>query len=350
MQKRIVIFGRFSVYFLLFFVFFFQKASAEGEDSLQQAQPPEGSYSAELRQRIDKYGLSGNWIKKLAWLKEAVEYDAQISSLHQEILSLRGDTYQPKIEKIKQSLLSSRNASKGSSRGLDESILQLQNDIDEKLNRLLDTARKADQAKLQQDARYKLYEAEGKITEYKSQLSNLKMEIGVIDSLQKAFSDRVAKLDEYINKSGEIAGSSEEKIKEIFDLFDDEKAKEATFYVKGLLEQMKKVHKYVKTDALQSFDAEQVSLSKAIEELNSKTNQIREGFSKVSAEIVSIEKIVDGMVVSFESDGSGDSSDGQVVSAAPKPAKRSDKPGFLSRAFNFISIFFNMILGLLGLY
>ena len=242
---------------------------------------------------MEKVGFSGNWIKKLAWLKEAVEYDTEIVGFQKEILILRQQTYEPKIQKINDALHSFKTSARGGSRGLDDAISQLQDEVDESLNRLSDITKKADAEDLQQDARYKIYEAEEKISDYKDKLARVKMGVGFIEDLQKAFENRVAVLDGYVEKAKEITTTSKNKVDEIFGVFDHGKARDLTFYVKGLCDNIKKMYLYIKEDALKLFDTEQDALSKEIEKLNGETSQIRDAFTKARAEVEAAEKLLD---------------------------------------------------------
>jgi primosomal protein N'' len=248
------------------------------------------SYNLELKNRVEKVGLSGNWIKKLAWLREAVEYDAEVVFIQKEILNLRAQTYEPKIKNITDSLSQFKVSSKVGVDGFNVAISSLQDEIDERLNQIYNIIKQIDAYNLPQDSRYKIFEADDKISNYKDKLAALKMRVGFVEDLQKAFETRVTTLDNYIIKANEIAKLSTEKVKEVFSVFDHEKAKDLTFYIKGLSDNMKKILKYVKEDALNSFDSEQVALSKEIEKLGTDTTSIRTEFSKTSAEVRLIEQ------------------------------------------------------------
>lgn len=248
------------------------------------------SYNLELKNRVEKVGLSGNWIKKLAWLREAVEYDAEVVFIQKEILNLRAQTYEPKIKSITDSLSQFKVSSKVGVDGFNVAISSLQDEIDERLNQIYNIIKQIDAYNLPQDSRYKIFEADDKISNYKDKLAVLKMRVGFVEDLQKAFETRVTTLDNYIIKANEIAKLSTEKVKDVFSVFDHEKAKDLTFYIKGLSDNMKKLLKYVKEDALNSFDSEQIALSQEIEKLGTDTTSIRNEFSKTSAEVRLIEQ------------------------------------------------------------
>lgn len=271
------------MYFLQSSFLFFENLVA-----IENTEP--SSYSLELKNRIEKVGLSGNWIKKLAWLREAVEYDAEVVFIQKEILNLRAQTYEPKIKSITDSLSQFKVSSKIGVDGFNVAISSLQDEIDERLNQIYNIIKNIDTYNLPQDSRYKIFEADDKISNYKDKLDKLKMRVGFVEDLQKAFETRVTTLDNYIIKANEITKLSTEKVKDVFSVFDHEKAKDLTFYIKGLSDNMKKLLKYVKEDALNSFDSEQVALSKEIEKLGTDTTAIRTEFSKTSEEVRLIEQ------------------------------------------------------------
>lgn len=235
-------------------------------------------------------GFRGNWLKKFAWLKQGAEVNAHTLALSKEITLLRSQAYAPKIEAMKGALQKFYISSKNSDNGLSASILQLQNDVEEKLNKLQDLAKKADLEDVQQNARFKVYAAEDAFLLSKNKLSLLKMDIGVVEELQKSFHDRVALLDSFINKAEEIEKSSEQKVQELYMIVDHDRARDGFVYIQGLNEQMKSIHKYVKEDALKLFDSEQASLLKEIARLNEDLDKIRAEINNVSGTLTTIEK------------------------------------------------------------
>jgi len=298
-------------------------------------------YTPELKSRAEKVGLSGNWIKKLGWLKEAVEYEGEVLAIQKEILTLRQQTYEPKIQKINDALSQFKASTKGGKGGFNSAISSLQDEIDERLNQLVDVTKIVDASDLPQEARYKIFEADDKIAEYKDKLARLKMQVGFIEDLQKAFENRVATLDGYISKANEIASTAENKVKEIFSVFDHEKARDLTFYIKGLSDNMKKMLQYVKEDALSAFDSEQIALSKEIEKLTNNTSQIRSDFTKTSAEVTAVQQQLQASGnIAMSNQSSGLKAENTVNTPpkeSPKTALKQETPFIaLGKIWNFI--------------
>ncbi len=244
-----------------------------------------------LNVALDKNGLRGNWVKKLAWLKQAAEAHAEIISLKKEVLSLRSTAYEPKISSMREVIQKFYVASNRDG-GIGSSVLLLQNDVDDKLKKLLDLSKRADLENFQQNVRFKIYDAEDKLSVSKNKLSLLKMDIGVVDDLYKTFQERVALLDSYIKKAVEIEAAAEAKAEELFFVVDHDKARDIFMYVQGIVDQMKAIHKYIKEDAFKLFDSEQTSLTKETSRLSEELDKIKNEINTFSKDISALEQSV----------------------------------------------------------
>lgn len=297
-----------------------------------------------VKEFAEKYGLQGNWVTKKIYLIKAAQMRGEIGDLNEEIIKIRSDVYNPKIDQINDGLKSFKLSSGGKKSGITTGILQLQSRVDNNINDLLELEKKAEQENYSQDVRFKIYENEDKYAHLKDSLAKLKVDVDLVDDLQKRFEKRIAELDKNVTKASEFAILADEKVDEISFVLDHEKARKLAAYVEALLGNMRLILDYVKNGAISQFDAEQQALNKEVDRIKTELTKITTAVEGIETEILNLMKTSDATSQLSKVDSSTTTT-GPVQASADKIKNlSSEKKGlirsFFEKIFNFFKSFF----------
>ncbi len=259
-----------------------QEAVKKVDDGKKE--PESVNFRQLLNKKKDLGQLRGNFIYKNDWLKIAAQAHTELLSLHAEILDLKKNSFDSKAAQIQKSMQDFSDSMTGSQGSLSAMFLQVQVDIDDKLDILRESAKAADINTSKVETRYQIYDAEEKMSKYKDEIDQLRMSVASVEDLEKQFLQRVSALDDYIKKIDEILANSEDKLEMLFDVVDHERARTTAYEISGLRDQMRAVKEFIAGDVLKSFDTEQKTLASEIDRLNKQINDLKQKISQIDME------------------------------------------------------------------
>ena len=196
-------------------------------------------------------GSHGNWMKKKSWLLNSYKVNNSIQALANEVQGSR-KAFSDKLTGINEKL---DNFYK--TLGLEQGKLdQLFNSIEDFLTKKNARAQAAletdhERAHLQQ-AHITILNKE--IADQKTKLNQLKLDIKSITDLDKSLIDRFKKMDESISSSNASAREAQERIRILWDIIDDKKARIIYYELNGTyLVKINTINSYLKTVLLPDF-------------------------------------------------------------------------------------------------
>ncbi|MBD3231261.1 hypothetical protein GF322_01230 [Candidatus Dependentiae bacterium] len=231
---------------------------AEERQSMQQTDSAMEfvNKGADTEKYLEKeIGTQGNWVKKREWLKEAQKINDEIQNLAETIQKTK-ESFYGKFKNLDDELDKFYKQ-----QGFEQGQLQtLFNDIEKylekKRNKEIEILKQRDRQRgITGEYEIKLDILEDEIRSQKMDLEQLQLDMNTIADLDKGLSERLKKLDEYIDMALKEASSARKLVNKIWYILDDKKARTVYYELKGnILEKMLGIQKYIQQDLLQNFD------------------------------------------------------------------------------------------------
>jgi hypothetical protein len=235
------------------FVSFYASYSQQSVVSPPLPPPPPMALPADTLKPVEEIGTHGNWYKKRDWLLKANEVNNQIQDMALQAEDLRS-VFMSKYKTIDK-ILDDYYVNDGLEQGKIQELF-------DSVNKYIEKQRKKEREGLEKQTKAdatlqgKIEFIENKMSSYKQELEQLKLDMKSIEDLDQSLTERLKRFDEQINVVDQEAEKAAKSVDSLWDVLDDLKAREQYYVLNNdILERVKAIHGYLKDDLLADFDS-----------------------------------------------------------------------------------------------
>lgn len=231
---------------------FISFCSSYSQQNVVLPPPPSMALPADTLKPAEEIGTHGNWYKKRDWLLKANEVNNQIQDMALQAEDLRS-VFMSKWKSIDK-ILDDYYVNDGLEQGKIQELF-------DSVNKYIEKQRKKEREGLEKQTKAdatlqgKIEFVENKMSIYKQELEQLKLDMKSIEDLDQSLMERLKRFDEQINIVDQEAEKAAKSVDSLWDVLDDLKAREQYYVLNNdILEHVKAIHGYLKNDLLADFD------------------------------------------------------------------------------------------------
>ena len=214
---------------------------------------PSGAAEPDTLKPASEIGTHGNWYKKRDWLLKANEVNNQIQDMASQAEDLRS-VFMSKWKSIDK-ILDNYYVNDGLEQGKIQELF-------ESVNKYVEKQRKKERESLEKQTKAdttmqaKIEFVENKMSVYKQELEQLKLDMKSIEDLDQSLMERLKRFDEQIGIIDQEAEKAAKSVDSLWDVLDDLKAREQYYVLNNdIFEHVKVIYGYLKDDLLSDFDS-----------------------------------------------------------------------------------------------
>ncbi len=223
-------------------------------------------------------GSSGNWKKKSEWWRQAKKLSLEIDSVGKDIADLR-KTFTQKYINIGDQHLDFYQSFGFEQGKIEELFASIDKYLEKQRRRKIEEfTEKSQRGELKRrDFQGSIDLVGEKITSYKVQLEQLKLDLQSIEELDKSLLERLTKVDEHVSQVSQDIAKVNEINNTMVHVIDHNKARELYFKLKNeIIAKLETIKKYLSETLMQDFEKVTATIGSQIEKTKTTIKQLEE--------------------------------------------------------------------------